>query len=142
MIRYALHCAAGHEFESWFRDSAAYDAQVRRGLVACPECGTTRIAKRIMAPAVATREERAAAPVAMMGERERQIRAMIAALHRHVRENAEHVGEAFAEEARRIHAGEAEERAIHGVATLREAMELREEGIAVLPLPPLPDDAN
>jgi hypothetical protein len=142
MIRYALHCAAGHDFESWFRDSATYDDQVQRGLVACPECGMTRVAKRIMAPAVSMREEGHAAPAAMMGEREQQVRAMIAALHRHVRENAEHVGEAFAEEARRIHAGEAEERAIHGVATPREAMELREEGIAVLPLPPLPEDAN
>jgi hypothetical protein len=142
MIRYALSCAAGHDFESWFRDSASFDEQARRGLVACPECGSARIEKRIMAPSVALREAAPARPVAMMGEKEREFRAMLAELHRHVRANAEDVGTTFAEEARRIHYGERDERAIYGLASPLEARELHEEGIAVLPLPPLPDDAN
>lgn len=142
MIRYALQCAAGHEFESWFRDSASYDEQAKRGFVTCPECGSARVEKRIMAPSLATREGQPAAPVAMMGEKEREFRAMLAALHRHVRENAEDVGQGFVEEARKIHYGEVDERAIYGVATPQEARSLHEEGIAVLPLPPLPDEAN
>jgi hypothetical protein len=142
MIRYALSCAAGHEFESWFRDSASFDEQARRGFVACPECGSTRVEERLMAPAVSIRAEPPARPVAMMGEKERELRAMLAALHQHVRANAEDVGATFAEEARKIHYGETDERAIYGVASPNEALELHEEGIAVLPLPPLPDDAN
>jgi hypothetical protein len=132
MIRYALQCEAGHAFESWFRDSAAFEEQARQGHVACPVCGSTQVGKQIMAPAVAVHE----APSAD------EVRKALKALHAHVKQNAEDVGDAFADEARRIHYGEADERAIYGQTSLDEAKELVEEGISILPLPELPDAKN
>ncbi len=125
MIRYALVCGAGHAFESWFRDSTAFDEQAREGHVSCPYCGSTAVAKQVMAPALASQEP----------SRGLELRGMLRALHQHIRQNAENVGAAFAEEARRIHYGETMERAIYGQASLAEAQDLIEEGIAVLPLP-------
>ncbi|KMO11971.1 DUF1178 family protein [Methylobacterium platani] len=81
-------------------------------------------------------------PVSLVSEPERQLRAMIRALHEHVARTADHVGEDFAAEARRMHYGETEQRAIYGEASLNEARSLLEEGIAVQPLPALPDDRN
>ncbi|MHB2169441.1 DUF1178 family protein [Alsobacter sp. R-9] len=154
MIRYALACEAGHEFESWFRDSASYDSQKAAGFVTCPACGSAKVEKQIMAPSVArTDHERrglpvpattpeAPVPMALMSERERAFRELVRALRKHVAENAEHVGPRFAEEARKMHEGLAEFRAIYGEATVEEARALAEEGIDALPLPFLPDEAN
>lgn len=156
MIRYALICDSAHEFESWFPTSAGFEEQARRGLVSCPVCGSGKVERAIMAPNVArtdlgpkapVRAEEpsapaAAAPLALMGEKEKALREMVAALHRHVRENAEHVGERFAEEALKIHHGETEERAIYGQATPEDARMLHEEGVDFLPLPGLPDSRN
>lgn len=150
MIRYNLVCEAAHGFECWFPSSDSYETQVSRGLVTCPQCGSGSVSKAMMAPMVA-RKDRAApsvpaplaeAPVQMISEPERKLREMIKALHDHVAANSEHVGERFAEEARKIHYGEAEGRSIHGQASLEEARALIEEGIDVAPLPTLPDDRN
>lgn len=132
MIRYALTCEAGHAFESWFRDSGAFEAQVKAGQVVCPHCGSAEVSKQIMAPAVAVHEAPSDA----------ELRTLVRALHTRVKESSEDVGEDFAAEARKIHYGEADERAIHGQASLGEAKELLDEGIAVLPLPPLPEEKN
>ncbi len=158
MIRYALSCETGHAFESWFPSGDSYDEQVARGLVTCPVCGSPRVAKQLMAPALGRRGNRDAAgvpavlpaerapaapePVRLTSEPEAQLRAMIRALHEHVARTSDHVGPRFAEEARRMHYGEVEHRAIHGEASLAEARALLEEGIAVQPLPPLPDERN
>lgn len=154
MIRYALICDNGHEFESWFSTSASFEEQAKRGLVTCPACGSVKVERAIMAPNVARTDlgpkipaaqapaPAAPAPVALMSERERAFREMIAALHRHVRDNAEHVGKRFAEEALKIHHGETQERAIYGEATPDDARLLHEEGVPFLPLPPLPDSRN
>ncbi|CAM5762379.1 DUF1178 family protein [Bosea minatitlanensis] len=155
MIRYALICDNAHEFESWFPTSAGFEEQARRGLVSCPVCGSGKVERAIMAPNVArtdlgpkapVRAEEpspaAPAPLALMGEKEKALREMVAALHRHVRENAEHVGERFAEEALKIHHGETRERAIYGQATPEDARMLHEEGVDFLPLPGLPDSRN
>jgi hypothetical protein len=160
MIRYALSCDSGHSFESWFPSSASYDEQARAGLVTCPFCDSPKVAKQIMAPSLgraaaapAPVEAPAApatgvpavpaeAPVSLVSEPERQLRAMIRALHEHVARTADHVGENFAAEARRMHYGETEQRAIYGEASLTEARSLLDEGIAVQPLPALPDDRN
>lgn len=150
MIRYALVCEAGHEFESWFPSSDSYDEQAARGLVACPVCDTPKVGKALMAPRLA-RTDGAAAPVAvpapdaavpMISEPDRQMRAMLRALRAHVVANSESVGPRFAEEARKIHYGESEERSIHGQASLDETRALIEEGISVAPLPIVPDDRN
>jgi hypothetical protein len=162
MIRYALCCANGHDFESWFRDSASYDLQERRGLVACPVCQSASVAKQIMAPAVArTDRERPAAPPepdqaapetpagpgpavpqVARSEREMAFRALLRAVREHVTATAEHVGPRFADEARRMHEGLTEFRAIYGEATEDEARALADEGIEAFPLPILPDDRH
>ena len=164
MIRYALACDAGHEFESWFSNSAGFEDQARRGLVSCPACGSAKVERAIMAPNVARTDrgrspaepaaERAeaeaaplvpteiTAPVALMGEKEIAFRQMLAAVHKHVTENAEDVGKRFADEAVKIHHGESESRAIYGEATPEDAEMLREEGVAFMPLPRLPGARN
>lgn len=149
MIRYSLICEAGHGFESWFPSSDSYDAQVERGLVTCPICDSAKVGKALMVPNVARTDRapatplaRSDAPVAMIAEPERQVRAMLRALRDHVVANSEHVGARFPEEARKIHYGEAEGRSIYGEASPAEARALIEEGIEVAAIPILPDDRN
>jgi hypothetical protein len=160
MIRYALICRQGHEFESWFQDSAAYDKQAKRGLVSCPHCGSAKVEKAIMAPRLsATAKKRskaieapetapeaapapAPAPVAMISPQEQEIRAKLKEFRDHLTKNADNVGAKFPEEARTMHDGESEHRSIYGVASPEEAKELSEEGIEFHPLPSLPDERN
>lgn len=158
MIRYALICDSAHEFESWFASSAGFEEQVKRGFVACPICNSAKVERAVMAPNVARtdlgpRAPQPAAeasapavpapvPVALMNEKEKAFREMVTALHRHVSENAEHVGKRFADEALKIHHGEAQERAIYGEATPDDARMLHEEGVEFLPLPRLPGSGN
>jgi hypothetical protein len=160
MIRYALICRQGHEFESWFQDSAAYDKQAKRGLVSCPHCGSAKVEKAIMAPRLsATAKKRskaieapetapeaapapAPAPVAMISPQEQEIRAKLKEFRDHLTKNADNVGAKFPEEARKMHYGEIEHRSIYGVASPEEAKELSEEGIEFHPLPSLPDERN
>lgn len=147
MIRYALSCDANHEFEAWFSDSADFEAQARRGFVSCPLCGSARVHKQIMAPTVVRKDrdtpaatDENTAPL-LTGE-DREMRAMLAALRAKLVADAEDVGPRFAEEARSMHLGETEARAIHGRATLAEARDLHEEGVPFLPLPDLPDTGH
>lgn len=157
MIRYTLICDNAHDFESWFASSAGFEDQVKRGFVTCPVCDSAKVERAIMAPSVARTDlgpkapelmaepsasEAAAAPVALMSEKEKAFREMVTALHRQVSENAEHVGKHFADEALKIHHGEAEERAIYGEATPDDARMLHEEGVEFLPLPRLPGSGN
>jgi hypothetical protein len=147
MIRYDLICDKGHEFDGWFRDSATYDKQARRGFVSCSVCGSSKVEKQLMAPGIPAKSNRkdegpqrmVAGPVdprvAMMMKMMREMR-------QHVEENADYVGDKFAEEARKIHFAEAEARGIYGEATAEEATALIEEGIEVFPLPRLPEDGN
>lgn len=152
MIRYVLLCGATHRFEAWFRDSAAYDEQQAAGLLTCPVCGDRDVRKAPMAPAVRRGHESDAALPAAAGEpsdeqagaawqaeRLAALMRALRALRRHVEEHFEDVGERFPEEARRIHYGETEPRDIRGRASGEEVRELLEEGITVLPLPPVPD---
>ncbi len=148
MIKYALACEQAHEFESWFPSSEAFEAQRKRGFVTCPFCDSARVEKQIMAPAVARKDKALTAPapeaqpVAILSEKERELRAALRALREHVMKNAEDVGKGFVEEARKMHHGETEERSIYGEADLAEARALLDEGIDVLPLPVVPDDRN
>jgi hypothetical protein len=164
MIRYNLVCARGHEFESWFAGSAAYDKQARRGLVECPVCGTAKVEKALMTPrltrsgkstmAVPAVPEPAApaapeavapepaAPVAMISPQEQELRSKLRELREHLVKNAENVGQQFSEEARKMHYGEKEHRSIYGTASPDDAKALHEEGIEFAPLPVLPDERN
>jgi hypothetical protein len=158
MIRYTLICDHAHEFESWFHSSASFEDQAKRGFVTCPRCNSAKVERAVMAPNVARTDlgpkapapvavasapaAAPSAPVALMGENEKAFREMLTALHRHVSENAEHVGPRFADEALKIHHGEAEGRAIYGEATPEDARMLHEEGVEFLPLPRLPGSGN
>jgi hypothetical protein len=148
MIKYALACEQAHEFESWFPSSDAFETQRKRGFVTCPYCNSAKVGKQIMAPSVARMDKAPIAPapepqpVAVLSDRERDLRAALRALREHVMKNSENVGKDFVEEARKMHFGETEERSIYGEADLAEARALLEEGIDVLPLPIVPDDRN
>ncbi len=160
MIKYALICDEHHEFESWFPDSAAYDKQAKRKLIACPQCGSTAVEKAIMAPRISGARKRAAAaepaaeapspapaqaekaPVAMLSPQEQEFRAKLKELRDHLTKNADNVGPKFPEQARKMHYGEIEHRSIYGEASPQEAKDLAEEGIEFHPLPILPDERN
>jgi hypothetical protein len=147
MIRYDLICDKGHEFDAWFSDSAAYDKQVKRGLVECAHCGSIKIEKQLMAPGIpAKSNKKSDASQRMMSApadpRMQAMMKMMREVRAHVEKNAENVGDSFAEEARKIHYNEAEKRGIYGNATPDQARELIEEGIDVAPLPRLPEDGN
>ncbi len=143
MIRYALACDVGHEFESWFGSGAAFDELSRRDLVACPDCGSTRVVKAIMAPAVVTPQPApAAVGVALLDERRRELRKLARALRDKIVAETQDVGTRFPDEARRMHGGEVPHREIRGQATVDEARSLLEEGVMILPLPSVPDDLN
>lgn len=158
MIKYRLNCACGHDFEAWFRSSSAYEAQERDRHVACPACGATKVTRAVMAPSVATRRKRerdsepvsaappaaaaTPAPRAASGEFPAEFLRVMRELRREVESKAEYVGPRFAEEARKIHYDEAAPRGIYGEASPADAKDLLDEGIAVLPLPKLPEDKN
>ncbi len=137
MIKYALHCAAGHEFEGWFGSSSDFDDQAARGLVECPVCGDASVAKQIMAPAVTGAKKKAdsAPPSAKMRETMMEVAEQV---RTHVEENFDYMGDAFATEARAIHEGRSEARGIYGEATPKEIQSLEKDGVSVAPMPPVP----
>lgn len=167
MILYALRCADGHQFDAWFRNGDAYDAQAAAGDVLCPVCGSARVAKAPMAPRIgksraalednreaaakdrreaAATEDDAAAPVpanepqspAETTVAPAEIRQALAALRAQVEARCDYVGERFPEEARRMHYNETPARPIYGEATRAEAEALEEEGVALRRIPWLP----
>jgi len=169
MIRYSLICDRKHDFEIWFKNSADYDKQAKRGLVSCPACGSTKVEKALMAPSLGAgtkKKSRAAAlrpieapdaipaatadapaaepsaPVAMMSPQEKEFRAKLKELRDHLTKNADDVGNKFPEEARKMHYGEIDHRSIYGEASADDAKALLEEGIEFHPLPVLPDERN
>jgi hypothetical protein len=147
MIKYRLACKAGHEFESWFRAIGDYDAQWQSGLILCPSCGSKDIAKQPMAPALVTGRgaHTPAKPSPSSPLRNDETAALVGALRafkKKVLETSEDVGPRFADEARKIHFGEAKERHIHGSSTAEEAREMFEDGVPFAVLPPLPEDFN
>ncbi len=170
MILYNLRCHKDHVFETWFRDSTAYDSQVQAGVIECPVCGSEKVEKAIMAPHVTKSAGRsrsrgedrptstssdAAAPAARTAvsnapvggatpkamreaEQSAKVRRALQELRRQVEETFDYVGPAFAEEARKIHYGETDERPIYGETSEEEARALEEEGVSVSRIPWLP----
>jgi hypothetical protein len=131
MILFDLRCKDGHGFEAWFRDGATYEDQVAAGAIACPVCGVTVVTKALMAPAVSSRPKIDARQAA-------EAMRVLRKVQNHIEKNFDHVGPQFAEEARKMHYGEAERRSIYGEASTAEAKELRDEGIEVNQIPWLP----
>jgi hypothetical protein len=162
MIRYSLICDRKHDFEIWFKNSADYDKQTKRGLVTCPACGSIEVEKALMAPALGRGAKKDVhvsmaetpptagvpasvenkTPVAMISPQEQEFRAKLKELRDHLTKNADNVGAKFPEEARKMHYGESEHRSIYGEASPQEAKELLDEGVELHPLPVLPEERN
>ncbi len=157
MIHYNLQCERSHGFDGWFRSSGDFDLQAGSGLLSCPVCGSAKVEKALMAPAVRTAEkaaeslpiapdERAKLPnsgdVALLGDKEQRLRAMIRELRDEVTKNAENVGPRFAKVARQMHEGEIEKASVYGKASPEEIKSLADDGIEFHPLPSLPDEGN
>lgn len=140
MIRYRLQCAHAHEFEAWFASSAAYDAQVAAGQIFCPECNSSEVGKSIMAPNITPRT-RGDVPIPE-DEAPARYRNLVRAVRKVLEDGSEDVGDRFPEEARKIHYREVEQRTIRGTASSDEARALVEEGVEILALPRVPEDAN
>ena len=158
MILYRLRCSKGHEFESWFKDSKTYERQEKKSLVGCAVCGDGKVERALMAPRLGKKGGRAAeveappaaAPAPAPSPEQQQ---QMAALARHmpaelrealikvrteVEKNCEHVGDKFAEEARKIHYGESDKRGGYGETCEEEAEALADEGIEFGRLPWVP----
>lgn len=131
MILFTLRCAEGHEFEGWFRDGDGFEAQQTAGEIACPQCGDARVEKALMAPNIGRSHKNSAGPPMSPA----QMRAMLVEMRRQVETNCDYVGPRFADEARKIHYGEADARGIYGEATPAESRELKDEGIAFGQIP-------
>lgn len=142
MIRYALNCAKGHSFESWFQSADAFDALAERGMLSCAVCGGAEVSKAIMAPKVAkggvAKGEAEAPPAGPLSAPASPAEQALAEIRRKVEENSDYVGDSFASEVRAIQDGEAPDRPIWGEARLPEAKALIEEGAPVAPLPFMP----
>ena len=153
MIVFDLLCGHGHGFEGWFASSADFAGQLESGLLVCPHCGSAEVAKAPMAPAVprkgnqlvAATEPKPVAGGALSAEAKVAL-GKLAAIQADALKTSRWVGNGFAEQSREMHYGEREAETIHGQATIEQAKDLIEEGIAVMPLPfpvaPPPDKLN
>jgi hypothetical protein len=130
-----LQCSNAHGFEGWFASEEAFRDQHARGLVECPLCGDTSVAKLLSAPRLNLGAVEPSKKQDVMTTPDAAMQAAWVKMVRHVMANTEDVGERFAEEARKIHYGETGERGIRGQASREETEALLEEGIGVLPLP-------
>ena len=144
MVIYNLLCKKKHNFEGWFPSFEDFQKQADKKLISCPTCGTTKVEKMPHACAVHVKKEQPPAPPAKKKKTTptpappptaAEFKEMLLRVHHYVKENFEDVGPRFAEEAKQIHKGTAEERPIHGTATLSEVKELAEEGVPCIPLP-------
>lgn len=143
MIVFDLRCEdAGHVFEAWFGSTGDYEDQHGRGLVACPICESKQISRAVTAARIGAKSNHhggndGAIAVASGGESARMkvLLAKVAKAQAQMLEKSEHVGPRFVDEARAIHAGDSEVRAIHGEASDGDARSLIEEGIEIAPLP-------
>jgi hypothetical protein len=156
MILYRLRCSKGHEFESWFKDSKTYERQEKKSLIGCAVCGSSKVGRAIMAPRIGKKgkaefEAPAATPAPAPTTEQKQMAALARKMPKELREalmkvraevekNCEHVGDKFAEEARKIHYGESDKRGIYGETSDEEAEALAEEGIEFGRLPWIPRD--
>lgn len=139
MIVFDLRCAKDHVFEAWFPDSKTFDRQAKKKQVVCPVCGDTRVEKALMAPNISTGRKKDAEKEQAQAAK---VMRALSEIRRQVEDNCDYVGPQFAEEARKIHHGETEERGIYGEATKEESKELADEGIEVGVIPWVPRADN
>jgi len=133
LIRYTLVCDDDHRFDSWFQSSTAFDTLAASGHVTCAVCGSSQVSRAMMSPAVPARSKTADLKAPASEEE-----AAMKSLRQKVEANSEYVGQDFAKEVRKMHDGDAPERAIYGEAKLDDAKKLIEDGVPVAPLPFMP----
>ena len=164
MILYRLRCSQGHEFDSWFKDSKTYERQEKKSLVGCAVCGDAKVTRALMAPRLGTKGNKKSTVVmpvetpppeiqqapppevqqahqqmaAIARQMPKELREALVKVRTEIEKNCEHVGDNFAEEARKIHYGESDKRGIYGETSDKEAEELTEEGIEFGRLPWVP----
>lgn len=151
MILFELRCQKDHHFEGWFRDGKGFETQTKAGKLVCPVCGNRRIEKAMMAPrigkAARSKSEKldtanlpvpSPAPVPPAQQAEMKAVQMLREMRKQIEANCDYVGPGFAEEARKIHYGEAEARGIYGETSAEEAEALDEEGIEFARVPWVP----
>ena len=136
MINYTLKCDNDHTFDSWFKSAEAFEMLVKKSMVVCSECGSTKISKAIMSPSVSTSRKKYIKSQEL--ENKSKIKTDILKLKKKIEENSEYVGNNFANEARSMYLGETPERSIYGEAKADDAKKLIDDGIPVMPLPFLP----
>ena len=136
MINYTLKCDQNHSFDSWFKSAEAFEMLVKKSMVVCSECGSTKITKAIMAPSVSTSRTKDNKPSEL--EKKSKLKNDILELKKKIEANSEYVGNNFANEARSMYLGETPERSIYGEAKADDAKKLIDDGIPVMPLPFLP----
>ena len=136
MIKYTLNCNNGHQFDSWFSDSASFEKLREKGHLECAICSSKKVEKSLMAPVVTPKKKETLLSKQSALEKE------IKALKQKIMATATNVGENFSAEARAMHYGEKEEKPIVGKTTIDEAKELAEEGIPFTPLPWSDDKVN
>ena len=141
MIHYSLICENDHKFDGWFRNAEAYEQQHERGIVTCPVCTSNKVDKALMAPSV-SRASSDKVSLSIGHPEQQQLRAAMQALRDKVVNEADYVGDKFAEEARKIHFKEVDARGIYGEATREEVTGLIEEGVDFMPLPHIPEEHN
>jgi hypothetical protein len=140
VIKYALICDHQHEFEGWFGSSEDFEDQNARGLMQCPVCGSPAVSKAIMAPAVSGTKAQGGAAQPTPEQMRAMMMQAAKAVRSHVEENFDYVGDRFADEARKMHKGQAEDRGIYGEATGQQIKALAEEGVPIAPLPNAPPE--
>ena len=141
MIKFNLKCDQNHIFEAWFKNSAAYDAQVEKSVIACSVCGSSTIEKALMVPSLPKKANRQSQTTTIQTNDSQQAELALKALKelkKTVESNCDYVGTEFAEEARKIHYGKTEKRGIYGEATETERTELADEGVEIAAIPWLP----
>ena len=136
MINYTLKCDQNHTFDSWFKSAEAFEMLVKKSMLVCSECGSTKITKAIMAPSVSTSRKKDTKPPEL--EKKSKLKNDILELKKKIEANSEYVGNNFANEARSMYLGETPERSIYGEAKADDAKKLIDDGIPVMPLPFLP----
>lgn len=141
MILYRLICDEGHSFDAWFGSSDAFDKQVKDDLVTCPSCGTISVSKALMAPNIATGDSGKKISLDT-GSDQKAILDMTRKVRAYIKQNADYVGDRFADEARKIHYKEGDPRSIYGEATFEDVKKLGEEEIVCHQLPVLPEEQN
>lgn len=140
MIKYTLECKNKHRFESWFQSADAFEKLLASGHLSCSTCGTSDVSKSIMAPNIGTKSNsksniKNTKKEVSLSNPSTATEKAIKEFRQHLEKNSENVGPEFAAEARKMHLGEVPERSIYGESTVKEAKDLIDDGISVVPLP-------